>query len=140
MITQPVVLFQPLVLKVALFSQTFVLHNCSEFAILYPEIICFNVSKMLKHFSLGEISEVNDSSVLTLLKYSTSFDEVIWALTWEAESVAGEIGAHTKNYLPLFVQVSLRLVLALFDLIFLFDLPWACCDFFAQKFYKRQPC
>ena len=52
---------------------------------------------MLTQLSSEEISHVNDSSMLTLLKYSAPFDEVIWALSWEAESVADEIGANTKT-------------------------------------------
>ena len=55
--------------------------------------------------------------------------EGTWALSLQAKSVAGDIVAHTKKYLTLFVRVCLPFVLALFDLIFLFDLLWAFCDF-----------
>ena len=97
-----------------------------------------SVSIMLTQFSLEEISQVNDSSMLTLLKYSTSFDEVIWALSWEAESVAG-IGVHKKNYLTLFIRVCLLVVLALFDLIFLFDQPWAFAIFLHKSLINGIP-
>ena len=80
MVAQPLLFFLPLSFRVEFSSLTFFLQNYIKFAFPNREIICLNGAITVR-LSWLVILEVIDSCKLTLTESSTSFDQVIWALS-----------------------------------------------------------
>ena len=108
-----------------------------KFAFPNREIICLNGAITVR-LSWLVILEVIDSCKLTLTESSTSFDQVIWALsgmlTYQAKSVAGKIEPHSKTIELCFSALAC----CLFQLFLTEFFCTICFEYFSYfRFYNQ---